>query len=144
MITQKIQDDLITSLKAKDAQKVEVLRLIRSEIKNAEIDKGAELTEDEVLQLLKKYVKKLKEASAMFKTGGRSDLAEQNDAQEKIISEYLPAEMNDEDLTAAIQALVSENADLFASNRNAVTGIAMKKLSSQASPQRIMAILQNL
>jgi uncharacterized protein len=144
MLSQKIQDDLIGSLKAKESDRVEVLRLIRSEIKNAEIDKGAELGDDDIVQLLKKYVKKLREASEMFRSGGRTDLAEQNDAQEKIIAAYLPAEMSDEDLMAAVQAVVSENADLFASNRNAVTGLAMKKLSAQADPQRIMKILQSL
>lgn len=144
MLSQKIQDDLIGSLKAKESDRVEVLRLIRAEIKNAEIDKGAELGDDDIVQLLKKYVKKLREASEMFRSGGRTDLAEQNDAQEKIITAYLPAEMSDEDLMAAVQAVVSENADLFASNRNAVTGLAMKKLSAQADPQRIIKILQGL
>ena len=143
MLNQKIQDDLIAGLKAKNAGLVEMLRLLRSEIQNAQIEKKSELTDDEIISVLKKYSKKLKDATEMFEKGGRMDLVEHNRAQEEIISAYLPAEMSDEDLARAIDELIAQNADLYASNKNALIGIAMKQLSSQADSGRIMHILQS-
>ncbi len=143
MLTQKIQDDLIASLKAKKADVVETLRLLRSEIQNAQIEKKADLTDDEVVGVLKKYLKKLRDSSEMFEKGGRMDLVEHNRAQEDVIASYLPAEMSDEELTSALDALIAEHADLYASNKNAIIGLAMKKLSAQADSGRIMKALQS-
>jgi len=143
MLTQKIQDDLIASLKAKKADVVETLRLLRSEIQNAQIEKKADLTDDEVVGVLKKYLKKLRDSSEMFEKGGRMDLVEHNRLQEDVIASYLPAEMSDEELSSALDALIAEHADLYASNKNAIIGLAMKKLSAQADSGRIMKALQS-
>jgi uncharacterized protein YqeY len=144
MLNQKIQDDLMTSLKAKDTQRVEALRLLKAEIKNAEIESGAPLDDEQIVAVVKKYVKKLREAIEMFEKGGREDLVHENRAQEAILSTYLPAEMSDEELAVAVQKIVDGNQELFQKNRNALIGIAMKQLSSQADPQRILKALQEL
>lgn len=141
MLIQKLQDDLTASLKAKDQERLDTLRLVMADIKNAEIDSG-ELSDDDVMKILQKTVKKLNEASEMFRKGGRDDLADQNEAQKKIIEEYLPEQMSDEDLSQAVDDLIAENKELHEKNPNALIGVAMKKLSSQAEPQRIMAELK--
>lgn len=141
MLIQKLQDDLTASLKAKDQERLDTLRLVMADIKNAKIDSG-ELSDDDVMKILQKTVKKLNEASEMFRKGGRDDLADQNEAQKKIIEEYLPEQMSDEDLSQAVDDLIAENKELHEKNPNALIGVAMKKLSSQAEPQRIMAELK--
>ncbi len=143
MLAQKIQDDLTKSLKAKESEIVETLRLVRSEIQNAQIEKGSELSDEDIVVVLKKYVKKLKDACEMFRQGGRDELADQNEAQIDIISQYLPAEMSDTDLKKAIDELIEENKEMYESKPQAIIGIAMKKLSSQADPQRIMKELKS-
>lgn len=141
MLIQKLQDDLTSSLKAKNQERLDTLRLLMADIKNAEIDSGT-LSDEDILKILQKSVKKLNEASEMFRKGGREDLADQNDAQRKIIEEYLPEQMSDEELAKAIDQVIEENKELFEKNANAVIGIAMKKLTSQAEPARIMAELK--
>ena len=143
MLTDKIQDDLTLSLKSKAQDKVDVLRLILAEIKNAEIEKGETLTDEEAQKIIKGFVKKLREAADMFKEGGRDDLAKQNEDQERVAAEYLPAEMSDAELKSAIDALIDENKEIFEKNPNALIGIAMKKLSAQADSQRILAELKS-
>lgn len=144
MLTQKLQDDLLANLKAQNTHRVEVLRLIRSELKNAEIDNGAPLQDEQTIQILKKYAKKLQEAADMFEAGGRNDLAQENIEQKKIVAEYLPEEMNPEKLQSEIIELAREHTDLLASNKNAFIGIAMKKYASQANPQKIMEIVKEI
>ena len=143
MLTQKIQDDLVASLKAKEQDRVDVLRLMRSEIQNAEIEKSKPLDDKEVIVLLQKNVKKLREAAEMFKEGGRNDLVKQNEAQIEIIGEYLPAELSDEELGEAVDAIIKENAELSDKNPKAIIGIVMKELSGQADSKRILDELKS-
>lgn len=144
MLIQKIQEDLTTSLKAKQSDVVETLRFLMSDIKNAEIEKGigSELTDDEVLKIISKNVKKLKEAAEMFEKGGRQELADENNAQIAIFEKYLPTQLTDEELDSKISEIRAQNAELAESNPNALIGIAMKQLSGQAEPGRIMAALK--
>jgi len=75
-----------------------VLRNLLAEISNAEIELKHELTDAETVTLLRKQVKKLKDAALMFEEGGRDDLAEENKLEIEAISKYLPAEISDEEL----------------------------------------------
>lgn len=141
MLKTKIQGELTDALKSGQANKVETLRFLMSDIKNEEINSRKELEDDEVLNIIKKSVKKLIDASALFEKGGRSDLVEQNKLQIDILSTYLPAQLSDEELESEVKKLISENQDAYNSNPKSIIGIAMKSLSSRADPQRIMKAL---
>ncbi|OGK31679.1 hypothetical protein A3I56_00715 [Candidatus Roizmanbacteria bacterium RIFCSPLOWO2_02_FULL_43_10] len=142
MIIQKLQDDLIASLKSHQQNRVDIVRLMIAEIKNARIAKMDDLTGDEEVAVLKKMNKKLKEALEMFEKAGRTDLVEHNRTQLAIVQEYMPTEMTDEDLEKAISALIEHNQETFSAQPKSIIGIAMKSLSLQAEPSRIMAALQ--
>jgi uncharacterized protein len=142
MLTQKLQDELTTAIKARNQERVETIRLMLSELKNARIEKGSDLEIEEEVKILKKEVKKLRDAVEMFQEGGRTDLVEQNKKQIEIIEEYLPAEMSDSELELAIQELKKKHKDVYENNSQALIGIAMKELSSQADPRRILDMLK--
>ena len=78
----------------------------------------------------------------MFEKAGRTDLVEHNRTQLAIVQEYMPTEMTDEDLEKAISALIEHNQETFSAQPKSIIGIAMKSLSLQAEPSRIMAALQ--
>lgn len=141
MLLQKLQDDLTISLKARDHARVDTLRLIISDVKNAAIDKHSDLTDDEVLSHIKKMVKKLKEALEMFRTGNRQDLVVQHEEQIAILNEYLPAEMSDSEIEAAIDTIINENRAAVTAQPKMLMGLVMKQLSSKADAQRIIPIL---
>ncbi|OGK15932.1 hypothetical protein A2862_04345 [Candidatus Roizmanbacteria bacterium RIFCSPHIGHO2_01_FULL_38_41] len=144
MLKSKIQDDLTASLKAKDQEKVDTLRFFMSELKNLEIEKKGELSDEEVTKLIKKQIKNLSDAVDMFTKGKRDDLVTQNNKQIEILSTYLPPELSDEELTSAIGTIIQENKELYDKNPKAIIGIAMKKLASQADPKRIMDELNKI
>lgn len=141
MLLQKLQDDLTTSLKAREQARVDTLRLAISEIKNAIIEKHADVTDEEILSLMKKMVKKLKESLEMFQTGGREDLVNEHKEQIAILAEYLPAEMSDMEIGAAIDDIVVANRDAVAANPKMLMGLVMKQLSSKADAKNIMPLL---
>lgn len=142
MLKEKIQQDLMQSLKKHDSDRVSVLRQMSSEFKNAEINSGKPLSDDEMLMIIKKEVKKLKDAAEMFRNGDREELALQNEAQIEIMNEFLPEEISDEGLSEAIDKLIAENKELFDSNPNAIIGKVMGKLKTDADPSRIMSELK--
>ncbi len=142
MLLQKLQDDLTTSLKAREQARVDTLRLVISEIKNAAIEKHGDLTDEEILSQMKKLVKKLKESLEMFQTGGREDLVTEHQEQIAILSEYLPEEMSDTKIESAIDDIANQNRDAVAANPKMLMGLVMKQLSSKADAQRIMPLLQ--
>ncbi len=141
MLRTKIQEDLIQSLKAKNQERVEALRMLLAEIKNKEIDTKEELNDDEVTKIVRSNNKKLKEALEMFEKGGRADLAEQNRAHIAIYNEYLPQELGEDEVRARIAKIKEDNAAIIEQNPKALIGMAMKELSSQADPQLVMKLL---
>ena len=142
MLRQKLQDDQIAALKAGDKTKLNVLRFILAQVKNKEIDKRSELTDEETLVVLKKVIKELKESVEAFEKGGRKELSDDSKKQLKIASVYLPAEISDEELKQEVEKIIKENQTVFDNNQKAIIGICMKQLKLKADPGRIMRALQ--
>ncbi len=138
MLRAKLFSDQVAAMKQRDAKRLEVLRFINARIKNREIDEKRELAEEEVLQMVQKYVRELDEAIEMAKKANRQDLIDTNQEQKDIAQTYLPAQLTDEQLTEEVARLKAENQS---DNPKAIIGIAMKALRGRAAPDRIMAAL---
>lgn len=106
-LLEKIQSDVKTAMKAKDEQRLNTLRFLTSQVNNRQIEKGkdASLTEDEVMDVLRREIKKRKEAADLYRQGGRTDLAESEEAEMRIIMDYLPAAPTEEDVRKVIAEL---------------------------------------
>ncbi len=147
MLRQKLQNDQIVALKSGDKIKLSVLRFILAQIKNKEIDKnppaGGELNDEEILIVLRKVIKELKESVEAFEKGGRKELADDSKIQLEAASSYLPAEIGDDELRQEVARIIKENQSVFDTNKKAVIGICIKKLKSKADPGRIIRILSS-
>lgn len=141
MLLQKLKQDQIAALKSHDQVGLTTLRYIVAQAKNKEIDAGHELSDEEVLAVLKKFANDLKESSSAFKKGNRADLVAECDAQLAVVSAYLPPEISDEELKEAVGKLIAENQALFDQNPKALMGISIKALKDKASTNRILSTL---
>lgn len=141
MLMQKLQADQLSGMKSGEKQKVETLRYILAQIKNKEIEKRTELSDDEILGILKKIAKELKESIEAFQKGNREDLASQSQNQYDILLTYLPAELTDEELQKEINRIIEENKELYQKNAKAIIGICMKELRNKADSARIMKFI---
>lgn len=112
MLLDKIQSDLREAQLARDEVKVSTLRLLLSEIKNAEIAKGNSLTDEDVVTVVQKELKKRKEASSAFRLGGREEAAQKEELEAKVLEGYLPAQLSTEELTNIIETTISEACQL--------------------------------
>src|SRR5580693_6174912 len=105
-LTERIQNDLTHAMKMKDELRLSVLRMMKSAIKNKEIEKIHSLDDAEALQVLNTLVKQRRESVEMFAKGGRQDLVEKETKEIAILENYLPAAPSDADLNAAIEAAI--------------------------------------
>lgn len=143
MLRQKLQDDQIKALKSGDKVSLTVIRFVISQVKNREIEKKSELNDEEILVVLKKFAKELKESIDAFTKGNRQELVEENKKQLEVVSLYLPKEISDEELAIEMDKILEENKSLVDTNPKAVIGVVMGKLKSKADPGRIMPLLRS-
>ncbi len=143
MLKTKLQQDQIKALKEKDSKKLEVLRFILSRIKNKEIEKQAELSDEEVITVLRKLEKELKESLEYAQKSNRENLVRDYQNQLEVIKAYLPKPLTDEELEKEIEKIIDENKSLWEKNPRAIIGIAVKKLKSVAEPERIARIINS-
>jgi len=104
----KISEDLIAAMKSKAAERLSVLRMMKAAIKNKEIDLRKELEDPQVLQVLVSLIKQRKDSIEQFAKGGRTDLVEKETAEIKVIEEYLPEAVTDEEIAKTVDAVISE------------------------------------
>jgi uncharacterized protein YqeY len=105
---ERIQSDLTAAMKGKDELRLSVLRMVKSALKNKEIEKMRPLDDLESLQILQTLVKQRKESIDQFRQGGRNDLAEKEAKEITIIETYLPAAPSDAEVQQAIEEAISE------------------------------------
>lgn len=112
MLKEKITADIKEAMKAGAPLKLGVLRMLSSAISNRKIEKRAktqkdeELTEDEVMEVVSKEAKKRRESIAVFQAGGRADLAAREEEELEILAAYLPAQMGEDEVRAAVARIV--------------------------------------
>ena len=104
----KLLANMKEALKSKDSLRLNTIRSVISAVKNQEIDLRRELQEEEILSVVTREGKKRKEASALFKQGGRTDLVEKEDQELAILQDYLPEQVSEEELRKRIQEVIAE------------------------------------
>lgn len=101
-IIEQIDLDFKNSLKNKDKETLSVIRLLKSAIKNKEIDKKEKLNDQEVVEMVQKEVKKRKESETIYRKASREELANKESNEAKILSKYLPEQISDQELDEII------------------------------------------
>lgn len=116
MLTEKIKKDTIDAMRSKDAVRLGTLRMLTTEIRNAEIamrPEGKELNGDgDIVKIIQKEAKKRRESIEIFTSSNRLDLADKEKAELAILEEYLPQQMSEAEIEATIKATIAENPDI--------------------------------
>jgi uncharacterized protein YqeY len=116
-----------------------LFRLIKSAIKNVEIDAGHELTDDEIMAVLEKQAKQRKDSISQFEEAGRTELAEHEKAELAIIEKFLPEKMGEEEIRAVVKTKVAENEG---ADFGRVMGAVMGELKGKADGATVQRILK--
>ncbi|PYS51062.1 MAG: glutamyl-tRNA amidotransferase [Acidobacteria bacterium] len=132
-LQEKIQSDLAGAMRSKDSLRLSVLRMMKSAVKNKEVEKMKSLDENEVVAVLNTLMKQRKESVEQFRQGGREELAQKEEAEIKIIQQYLPAAASEEDIRQAIDAAVQETGASSMKDMGKVMKAALARLAGKTA-----------
>jgi uncharacterized protein YqeY len=107
-LQETIQSHMAEAMRSKDALRLSVLRMMKTAVKNKEVEKMKTLDESEVLAVLTSLVKQRRDSVEQFRSGGREELAQKEEAEIKVLEEYLPAAASEADIRNAIDAAVQQ------------------------------------
>jgi hypothetical protein len=144
-IQQRIDSDMKDAMRAKDASKLSVLRMLKSAVKNAAIEKGgatAELDDAEATQVIRKQVKQRQDSIESFETGGRPDLAAKEKEELAVLNAYLPQAMNADELAAAVRETIAETGATSRAQMGAVMKALQTKLAGRADGKTLSQEVQ--
>ena len=134
MTTQeKIQSEIAAAMRNKDALRLSVLRMMKTAVKNKEIEKMKPLDEPEVIGVFNSLVKQRKDSVEQFRKGGREELDQKEESEIKIIEEYLPAAATEDDIRKAIEDAVQETAASSMKDMGKVMKAAMAHLAGKTA-----------
>lgn len=129
-------------MKARDAVRLSTLRLLKAAAKNAQVEKRAPLTEDEFLAVLRRQAKMRREAASEYDRANRADLANQERAELAILTTYLPREIDDSTITAAVDQAIAETGATGPGEIGKVMSRVMPQLRGQADGSRVNQIVR--
>jgi hypothetical protein len=133
-LMERIDADLKTAMKARDALRTSVLRMAKAAIRNREIDARGSLEESEMVRLLQGLVKQREDAAMQFRQGQRAELAEKEEAEILLLREYLPEDASDAEIAAAVDAAVAETGAAGPKDLGRVMKAALARLSASGKP----------
>jgi uncharacterized protein YqeY len=137
MFKETVDREMILATKSKDKIRLSALRMLKNGLHNREIDLKRELNEVEFLQLLSSMVKQRKDSIEQFEKSGRMDLVEKEQAELKVIEEFLPAQLSEADLDAAITEAIRETGATSARDMGKVMKVLMPKLTGRADGKTV-------
>ena len=145
-IFEQISEDIKKAMLAKDKVSLEALRGIKKEMLEAKTAKGAsgDLTDEAAVKILQKMVKQRRDSAEIYKQQNRPELAENELAEMAVIERYLPKQMTDEELSAALKEIIAEVGATSAKEMGKVMGVASKKLAGKADGRLISEKVKSL
>ena len=127
----RIQSEMTLAMKARDEARLGALRLIKTALKKHEVDSMKPLDEATEIQVMKSLVKQRQEAAEMFRKGGRPELADKEEAEQRVVESYLPAAPAGEEIAAAIAAALAETGVTALKQMGVVMKAAQAKLAGK-------------
>jgi uncharacterized protein YqeY len=127
----KISEDLISAMKSKEAERLSVLRMMKAAVRNKEIDMRLELEDSQVIPVLISLIKQRKDSIEQFTKGGRPELADKEAAEIKVIEEYLPAAVTDEEIGTIVAAAIAETGATSIKDMGKVMKACMARFSGR-------------
>ena len=145
-LEQQIQKDIMAAMKAKDTVRLNAVRSIKSAILLAKTAEGAsgELTDGDIVKLIQKLAKQLKEAAEQYAAAGRQELADNELAEMEVLATYLPKQLSPEEVEARLKEIIAEVGASAPSDMGKVMGVATKRLAGLADGKTISGIVRRL
>ncbi len=131
-VNAKVNEQMVAAAKAKDKIRLSAIRMLKTALHNKEIDLMRPLHETETMQILSGLVKQRKDSIEQFAKGGRQDLVEKEEAELKILQEFLPQQMSDDDVEALIRKIIADLGATSGKDMGKVMKVLMPQITGKA------------
>jgi uncharacterized protein YqeY len=138
-LKERIVNDLTAAMKARDAARTSTLRMVKASVMNREIEKGGELTEEEMMRALQSLVKQRRDSIEQYEQGGRAELADKERAEIAVIESYLPQAASREEIEQAVSEAIQETGATTMREMGAVMKAAQSRLAGRNADGRTMS-----
>ncbi len=139
----KLQEEMKAAMKSGDKDRLSTIRMLISEIKKIQIDSKKDLSDDEIIQILQKYIKQRKEAYAQYEQAGRKDLADKELKEIEIVKEFLPPELSEEELQKIVEDTIREIGASSIKDMGKVVKAVMEKVKGRAEGSVVSKIVKD-
>ena len=143
-LKEQILEDIKHYMKEKDNIALNAVRMLKSDIKNAEIAAIKELDDECIIKVVASSIKKRKDSAEIYIKNSRQDLADKELAEIKVLEKYLPAQLDDESIKAVINEVISSLDDNMKKNFGAVMKNVMAKVGSSAEGKRVSELIKGI
>jgi len=138
----RISEDMKAAMRAKDAPRLSTVRLLLAALKQKEVDERVELTDADVLGVIEKMVKQRRESIAQYEKAARADLADQEKFEIGILQAYLPQQMGEADVAAAVAAAIAEAGASGVKDMGKVMALLKPRLAGRADIGKVSALVK--
>ena len=142
-LKQLITDDMKLALKAQDKSALKAIRMILGAIKQKEIDERIDLDDNQVMAVIQKMVKQRKDSITQFSVAGRTDLVEVEEAELSIINNYMPKQLSEEEIEAAVVKAISDSGAYSMKDMGKLMGILKGHLDGKADMGQVSQLIKS-
>jgi len=135
----KITGDLTAAMKAKDANRLSVLRMVKANLMNRRIEKGADLTDEEITKALQSLVKQRKDSIEQYERAGRRELAAKEQSELVVLEDYLPQAASKEEIENAVAEAIAETGASSIKEMGAVMKAAQRRLAGKSADGKLVS-----
>ncbi|MBU5675668.1 GatB/YqeY domain-containing protein [Alkaliphilus sp. MSJ-5] len=143
-LKERLADQLKNAMKNKDQLRKNVITMIRADIKQIEVDKRVELTDEEVIEIISKQAKQRRDSIEEFKKGGREDLVEQAAQEVDVLMEYLPEQLSEEEIETIIKEVIADTGATSMKDMGKIMATAMPKLKGRTDGKVVNQIVRKI
>ncbi|MDT2828543.1 GatB/YqeY domain-containing protein [Enterococcus viikkiensis] len=139
-----LNEDMKQAMRAKDKESLQVIRMLKASIQNEQIKKGQDLNEEEELTVLSREMKQRRDSLTEFEKADRTDLADKVKKEIVIVENYLPAQLNEEEIRAIVQEAITKTGATSPKEFGKVMGAVMPKVKGKADGNQVNAVVKEL
>ncbi|HEX9711284.1 MAG TPA: GatB/YqeY domain-containing protein [Actinomycetota bacterium] len=142
MLRDQIADDMRAAMKAREQTRVSTLRMLMAAVKNTEVERGEQLSDEEVVEVVAREAKRRKESIEAYQQAGRTDLVDKETAELAVLQPYMPEQLSDADLARLVDEAIAEAGATEAKQMGAVMKVLMPKVKGRADGSAVSAAVR--
>ena len=143
LLKDRITEDMKAAMRAKDQPRLSAVRLLLAAMKQKEVDERVELADADVLAIIEKMIKQRRESIAQYESAGRKDLAEVEQFELKVLSEYLPQQLSETEIAEAIGAALAESGAAGVKDMGKVMALLKPRLAGRADMGKVSGLVKS-